>query len=133
MGTASMGEFKLARRITWYNTVFALFACLLLAFSSNYLLKRHVIRTTQGELYEAATSLAQTINMSDPLQNAIRIRTASISVGMDIVLLNPAGRVVASTLRNFQAGMLLDVPLKDSSSMSLAERQIGRASCRERV
>ncbi|MDP3488394.1 MAG: HAMP domain-containing sensor histidine kinase [Bacillota bacterium] len=117
-----MGDFKLARRITWYNTVFALFACLLLAFSSNYLLKRHVIRTTQDELYEAATLLAQTIDMSEPIQNAIRIRTASRSVGMDIVLLNTAGRVVASTLRNFQAGMLLDVPLKDSSRMIRSER-----------
>ncbi|KAF0196359.1 MAG: signal transduction histidine kinase [Bacillota bacterium] len=122
MGIGLMGDFKLARRISWYNTVFALFACLLLAFSSNYLLKHHVIRTTQDELYEAATLLAQTIDMSDPIQNAIRIRTASRSVGMDIVLLNTSGRVVASTLRHFQPGGLLDVPLKDSSRLSRSER-----------
>lgn len=118
-----MHNFKLARRITWYNTAFALLACLLLAFSSNYLLRRHVIRTTQDELYDAATTLAQTVDLNTPLQNALWIRAASRTVGMDVVILNTSGRVVASTQRAFAAGMAVAVPLKDSSRMGYMERR----------
>ncbi len=115
MGIASMqSSGKLASRITLYNTLFALLACLILAVSTNSVLRWHLTRTAQNELQEVATAVSSSLDLDTVLVSSIQIRAASRFLGADIVVINAAGQVVASSSREFIAGQVLNIPLQQT-------------------
>lgn len=106
---------KLAQRITLYNTLFALLACLVLAVSTSWLLRWHITSTTQAQLQQVATAVGAALDLNNSaLIGTIQIRAASRLVGADVVIVNPGGQVVASSSRAFLAGQTLNIPLQQA-------------------
>ncbi len=117
-----MRKFSLAQKIAATNTVFALLACLALALSANFMLRRYLVHSAQGELYRVAVTVAGPLDMPMPWQGAMRFRAAHRMVGAELVWVSAQGRILGSSSAAFPRGAFVDVPLKDLSHMTRAER-----------
>lgn len=105
---------KLARRITLFNTMFALLACFVLAISTSWLLRWQITKTAQTGLQQVATAVGGSLDVTSAQQNPVQIKVTSRLLGADIVVLNTSGIVVVSSSRAFIPGQLLNIPLQQT-------------------
>lgn len=119
-----MRKLSLAQKIALTNTLFALLACLALALSANFMLRRYLIQSAQTELHRVATMVAGPLDapMAMPMQGMMRFRAAHRMVGAELVWVSPQGRILASSSVAFPVGAFVNVPLKDFARLTRAER-----------